>query len=141
MLYFTLSNILESWDNMAYSLISIIFMLLTVSLLGYFFVVIKEKINLKNNTIVIDRKSVSKDYIDETDMKVFILGGEEIKSGDELKFVLHNNKKITGIIIGAKKKEKIIYVATYKNGVEILKINKIKTFKIISRYGKFFKTI
>jgi len=118
---------------------TILLMFLIVSLFGYAFVVIKEKINLRNNTIVIDKKSVTQDHIDETDVKEFVLGGIEVKSGDEIKVTLYNNEKVEGIVIGAKKKESLIVLVTYEDEIEQYKIEKIKELRVISKYGRFFK--
>lgn len=118
---------------------SVLIMLLLVSTIGYIFVVIKEKLYLKDNTIIINKKSITQEHIDETDMKVFVLGGVELKSGDEIKFTLLENKRIEGILIGAKIKENEIIVVTHTDEVKRFKVDKIKKVKIISKYGKFFK--
>ncbi|MGF7057307.1 hypothetical protein [Brassicibacter mesophilus] len=118
---------------------SVLVMLLLVSTIGYIFVVIKEKLYLKDNTIIINKKSITQEHIDETDMKVFVLGGVELKSGDEIKFTLLENKRIEGILIGAKIKENEIIVVTHTDEVKRFKVDKIKKVKIISKYGKFFK--
>lgn len=117
----------------------ILYMLLSVSIIGYILVVIKEKMHLRNNTIIIDKKSVTEDYIEEADIKVFALGGEQIKSGDEVSVLLNDNERVSGIVIGAKKKENSIIVVTHRDKIKRLKVNKIKKFKIVSKYGKFFR--
>lgn len=113
--------------------------LFMVSVIGYILAVVKEKILLKNNIILIDKKSVTQSHIEETDMKEFILDGFRIKSGDELKVFLKDNKKFEGIVIGAKKKEKSILMVTYGDEVKKFSVENIAKFKIISKYGKFFK--
>lgn len=117
----------------------ILYMLLTVSFLGYIFVVLKEKYYLINNIIVIENKAVTDEYLKEADIKVFALGGENVKSGDEVRVIMDGNKKVSGIIIGAKKKENLLLLVTHDERVEKLSINKIRKFKIISKYGRFFK--
>ncbi|MTI47760.1 hypothetical protein [Sporosalibacterium faouarense] len=117
----------------------ILYMFLIVSVIGYIFVVVKEKIHLKNNTIIIDKKAVTQEYLDEADIKIFALGGKQVKSGDEVKVVLHGNIKVAGIVIGAKKKEDSILLVTHKDKIKRLKVKKIKKFKVINRYGKFFR--
>ncbi len=114
-------------------------MLLTVSVIGYICVVLKEKFYLSNNIIVIENKVVTDECLNEADIKVFALGGENVKSGDEVRVILAGNKKVSGIIIGAKKKENLLLLVTHDDKVEKLSINKIKKFKIISKYGRFFK--
>lgn len=110
-----------------------------VCIFGYIFVVIKEKINLMDNTIVIDKRSVTQDYIDEAEVKTFMLGNQEIRAGDEIKLVLSSNKKIEGIVLGAKLNKNEIMLVTYKDEVKRLKVDMIKKIRIVSRYGKFFK--
>ncbi|MBE6082413.1 hypothetical protein EQM13_08045 [Acidilutibacter cellobiosedens] len=117
----------------------IVITLFMVSVIGYILAVVKEKILLKNNIILIDKKSVTQSHIEETDMKEFILDGFRIKSGDELKVFLKDNKKFEGIVIGAKKKEKSILMVTYGDEVKKFSVENIAKFKIISKYGKFFK--
>lgn len=115
-------------------------MLFAVSLIGYILVVIKEKIYLRQNLIVIDSKSVTQEYIDETDLKEFIISGTEIRAGDEVKVILSGNKKMTGIIIGANKKENLILMVTHDDQIKRFNVNKIKKLKIVSKYGRFFKS-
>lgn len=109
-----------------------------VSIFGYALVVIKEKLNLKDNTIIIDKKSVTQDYIDQAEVKIFMLGKKEIRAGDEVKLTTSNNNKISGIIIGAKIEQNEILLVTYGDEVRKLEVDIIKKIKIISKYGKFF---
>ena len=118
----------------------ILFMLFIVSVFGYIFSVMKEKIYLKNNMIVINKKSVTQEHIDEVDMKEFIFDGHKVKSGDEIKVILKGNRKIEGILIGAKRKDRSMFIVTHRDEVKKFAIDNIKKFKIISKYGKFFKT-
>ena len=55
--------------------------LLLATVFGYVVVVMKEKLYLKGNTIIIDKKSVTQDFIDQAEIKVFMLGTEEIRTG------------------------------------------------------------
>ena len=119
----------------------LLIILLFASISGYVFSVLKEKICLKNNMIIINKKSVTQEHLDETDMKEFIFDGNRIKAGDEVKVVLNYKKKFAGIIIGAKRKERAILLVTYKDEVKKLCIDNIIKFQVISRYGKFFKTL
>lgn len=116
-----------------------IIMLFITSVIGYIFSVLREKIYLKNHMIVINKKSVTQDHLNETDLKEFIFDGNKVKSGDEVKVVLRNKKKLEGIIIGAKRKERAIILVTHADEVKKLKIDNIIKFKVISKYGKFFK--
>lgn len=117
----------------------ILIMLFAVSFIGYILVIIKEKINLRNNIIIIENKAVTQEHIDEADIKEFVLGGVEVKAGDEVSILLISKKKIEGILIGAKQDKNTIVVVTHDDEVENLKIEKILKFKVISKYGKFFK--
>lgn len=116
----------------------ILFVLLLANILGYILVVLKEKIYLKNNMIVIDKKNVTQNHLDVADMKEFILDGTRVKSGDEIKVITIAKEKIEGILIGAIKKERAILLVTHNNQVKKFDIDNILKFKVISKYGKFF---
>lgn len=113
-------------------------MLFIISIVGYIFSVLREKLYLKNNIIVINKKSVTQYHLEEADMKEFFFDGNRVKSGDEVKVVLKGNKMLGGIIIGAKQKERAIILVTHRDEVKKLDIDSIIKFKIISKYGKFF---
>lgn len=113
-------------------------MLLIGSVFGYIFAILKEKLYLKNNMIVIDKKVVTQDHLNATDMKEFIIDGIRLKAGDEIKVTTKEKKNYNGILIGAKKKEKKIVIVTHKDEVKQFEVEDISKFKIISKYGKFF---
>ncbi len=113
-------------------------MLLFVSVIGYILVVLKEKIYLMKNIILINKKSVKPEHINQIDIKEFLLNGIRIKSGDEIKIILNTKEKINGIVIGAKKKENSIIIVTHKDKVKKFNVNTIKTIKLVSKYGSFF---
>jgi hypothetical protein len=113
-------------------------MLFMVSVIGYIFAVLKEKLYLKNNIILINKKSITQEHIDEADMKEFVFDGCKVKSGDEIKVVLKGKQKLEGIVIGAKKKERAILMVTHDDKIRKLNIDNIIKFKIVSKYGKFF---
>jgi len=113
-------------------------MLWIVSVLGYIFTVIKEKLYLKNNMIVIENKSLTQKDLDEADIKEFIFNGVKVRFGDEVKIVTNCNNIFKGILIGATKKDGSIVMVTYDDKVEKLDINNIVQFRLISKYGKFF---
>jgi hypothetical protein len=121
-----------------YFLKNIAFILLIVSVLGYILVVIKEKIYLKENTIVIDNKSVTSEHINEADISEFLLGNLKVRTGDEISILLKSNKKFSGIVIGAKEKENSVLLVTHKDKILDLSVTKIKRVKLISKYGRFF---
>lgn len=112
--------------------------LFVLSMSGYVLVVLKEKFLLKNNIIIIDNKYLTQEDLSETDINEFIFKGQRIKSGDEILMITKNDKRVNGIIIGAKKSEDTIHVITYNNDVIKCKIDNIIKFKVISRYGRFF---
>lgn len=116
----------------------ILIMLFLISIFGYILVVMKEKINLKNNMIIIDNKHVKPEHLDETDLKEFFLDGKRLKAGDEIKVITKSKDRIMGTIIGAIQKEKSILIVTHANQVLRFEIENILQFKIISKYGKFF---
>ena len=73
-------------------------------------------------------------------MKEFILDGARVKSGDEVKIVTIAKEKFEGILIGAIKKERSILMVTHDDEIKKFNIDNILKFKIISKYGKFFRT-
>lgn len=117
--------------------LSLVFILFVVSLFGYILVIIKEKLYLKNNMIVIDNKHVTEEHLEETDLKEFYLDGRRIKAGDEIKVINKEKKNFYGTLIGAIAKEQSIMLITNKNKILKLKIEDIMEFKVISKYGKF----
>ncbi len=117
---------------------SFLIMLLITSIIGYILVVLKEKMYLKNNIILIDNKSVTQDHLDDTDMKEFFLDGTILKAGDEIRVITRREEKYKGILIGAIQKEKSILLVTNSNKVLKFRVDNIKQFKILSKYGKFF---
>lgn len=122
-----------------YEIQMLLIALLLTSIVGYILVVFKEKAYLRDNTIIIDKKSVTQDSIDEAEIKIFMLGSKELRSGDEIKLITSKNKIIEGIIIGAKIKQNEIILVTHKDEVRKLKVDMIKKIKIVSKYGRFFR--
>lgn len=116
----------------------LLIMLFITSFFGYLFVILKEKIYLKNNIIMIDKKVVTQDHLNETDMKEFVLDGLRAKAGDEIKVITKENEKYNGILIGAKKNDKSILMVTHRDEIKRFKIDNILKFKIKSKYGRFF---
>lgn len=118
-------------------ILGFVFILFVVSIIGYTLVVLKEKLHLKNNVIVIDNKHVTVEHLQEADLKEFFLDGRRIKSGDEIKVISKEKKNIIGTLIGAIVEEQSIMLITNNNKILKLKIEDILEFKIISKYGKF----
>ncbi len=123
---------------MIYNLEIIFILLLITSIFGYIFSTLKEKMYLKNNIILIDKKAVTEEDLHSTDMKEFILDGVKVKAGDEIKVITREKKKYNGILIGAKKIEQSIIMVTHRDEIKSFSIDNILKFKIISKYGQFF---
>ena len=123
---------------MLYYIQQILFFALVISILGYILSVLKEKLYLKNNIIVINKKSVTEKHLEEADMKEFILDGSRIKSGDEIRIVTRRRDKFDGILIGAIRRERSILMVTHDDEIKKFNIDNILKLKVISRYGKFF---
>lgn len=87
---------------------------------------------------MIDKKVVTQDHLNETDMKEFVLDGLRAKAGDEIKVITKENEKYNGILIGAKKNDKSILMVTHRDEIKRFKIDNILKFKIKSKYGRFF---
>ncbi len=119
-------------------LITILILLFIASTFGYIFTVLKEKLYLKNNIIIIDKKVVTEDHLREADLKEFILDGLRVKAGDEIKVVTKEKKKYNGILLGARLKDKAILMVTYKDEIKQFNIDNIIKFKLIRKYGNFF---
>ena len=96
---------------MIYHIKTILIVALIINIIGYILVVLKEKLYLKNNIIVINKKSVTEDHLKAADMKEFILDGTRVKSGDEIRIVTLAKDRFEGILIGAIKQER-----SYING-------------------------
>ncbi|HOK62780.1 MAG TPA: hypothetical protein PK083_02625 [Soehngenia sp.] len=118
--------------------ISLIIIAEIASLFGYVLVVLKEKYYLKKNIILIDNKYISNDEIEDTDLYEFLLDGTKLKAGDEVTIQTKTNEKYKGVIIGAIAKEHSIKIITYTNEIIKLRIDTIREFKILGKYGKFF---
>lgn len=126
--------------HLQYMLLSLT-MLFCVTLLGYIFVIIKEKYYLMNNIVLIDCKGITQQDLDAIELKHFKLGSSEIMAGDEMKICIDNNNQLRGTVLGAKITDNSILMVTDGKKVECISIQEIKKFKIISRYGKFFNII
>lgn len=111
--------------------------LFIISFLIYILIIIREKIYIKKNVIVIENKYLTKEDIEEVDVSEFVVRGIKVRSGDEIKIITSNRKTLNGTLIGGNKRNKAIHMITFDNKIKKLEINKIKKFKIISKYGKF----
>ncbi|NMB07826.1 MAG: hypothetical protein GX981_05530 [Tissierellia bacterium] len=123
---------------MIYHIKTILIVALIINIIGYILVVLKEKLYLKNNIIVINKKSVTEDHLKAADMKEFILDGTRVKSGDEIRIVTLAKDRFEGILIGAIKQERSILMVTHSDEIKKFNIDNIFKLKVISKYGKFF---
>lgn len=121
-----------------YNLIYIIVFLLIVCLAGYALAVMKEKINLKLNVVVIDNKAVTQEQIDEADIKIIYVEGKMMRAGDEIQLKLDTKETIKGILLGVKGSERQMLVFTHSNELKRFAIDTIDKIKITSKYGRFF---
>lgn len=116
---------------------TLLLIFLFISILGYILVVIREKLLLKNNIILIDNKHVKQEDLEKTDTTVIIFSGNKVKSGDEVKVITKENEKYHGLVIGIKRSDRSIHIISHTNQIIICKLDNIQKFKIISKYGKF----
>lgn len=121
------------------SLIILMVTLLFVSVFGYISVILKEKIYLSNDMVVIHNKNISQEDIDNVDIRYFSIGNIEMMTGDEIKIYRINLSSVKGMVIGANIRKKTILLAAHNNELIEVCINGIKKIKVISRYGKFIK--
>lgn len=108
-----------------------------LSLFGYVLVIVKEKLYMKKNVIIIENKHLTREDLNEIDMNIFVLKGKRTKAGDEIKIITSEKEKINGTFIGVNHTNKSIHIITFKNKIEKLEIDNILKFKITSKYGKF----
>ena len=122
---------------MLYYIKNILILALILNIIGYILVVLKEKLYLKNNIIVIDKKSVTEEHLKAANMKEFILDGTRVKAGDEIKIITSAKDKFEGILIGAIKQERSILMVTHSDEIKKLDIDSVLKLKVISQYGRF----
>lgn len=123
---------------MLLTLYHLIIILFFMSVLGYVLIVIKEKLYMSKNIIVIENKHLSKEDINEIDINEFIFNGKKVNSGDEIKITTSKKEILNGILIGGNRANKSIHIITFNNEIKKLSIDSILKFKIISKYGKLF---
>ncbi len=121
-------------------LITISAVLLISCIIGFVAATVREKIYLSRNMIILNNRNLSQKDIDSVDARNFSIGNVKIMSGDEIKIYRNNLSCIKGLVIGANIRKKTIIVAESSNLVEVC-TNRIKKIKIISRYGKFLRSI
>lgn len=116
----------------------ILFTGLSLSIFGYLFSVIKERLDLKNQRVSIKSKKVTQDLIDEVDYKVFKLGEKRLNIGDEVSVRLKNNNLVRGTLIGARKVENALCIVTEDDELMDVHVARIKKLRIKMKYGRLF---
>lgn len=120
------------------NLIILAVLVLLVAMFGYVFSVLREKIDLSKNRVIIKSKNVSQTLLDNIDLKIFKLGNIKLTIGDEIRIYLKNNKLVQGTLIGAKKKDNCLWVVTKHDELVELNIKTIRKLKVMTRYGRLF---
>lgn len=120
------------------NLIIFVTLILLVSLTGYIFSVLREKMDLFNNRVVIKSKNVNQHVLDKIDLKIFKLGNIKLTIGDEIRIYLKNNSFVQGTLIGAKKKDNCLCLVTKQDELVELNIKTIRKLKVMTRYGRLF---
>ena len=108
-----------------------------ISCFGYILIIIREKIYIKKNIIVIENKYLTKEDIEEVNINEFILRGTRVRSGDEIKIITSDKITLNGVLIGGNRQNKSIHMITFDNKIKKIEMNNILKFKTISKYGKF----
>ncbi len=116
----------------------ILFFALFLSVFGYLFSVIKERMDLKNQCVSIKSKKITQDLIDDIDFKVFKLGEKKLNIGDEVSVRLKNNSHVKGTLIGAKKVENALCIVTDEDELLDVHVTRIKKLRIKMKYGRLF---
>jgi len=119
-------------------LIIFVTVLLMVAATGYLFTVLREKMDLFNNRVIIKSKNVSQNTLDKIDLKIFKLGNIKLTIGDEIRIYLKNNNLVQGTLIGAKKKDNCLCLVTKQDELIELNIKTIRKLKVMTRYGRLF---
>jgi hypothetical protein len=111
---------------------------LTLSVFGYLFSVIKERMDLKQQRVEIKSKAVTQDLIDDVDYKVFKLGEKRLNIGDEVSVRMKNNNLVKGTLIGARKVENALCIVTEDDELLDVSVPRIKNLRVTLKYGRLF---
>lgn len=99
--------------------------------------VIREKIALSRNTIVIANDHVEPAHLTRADIKHFILRGKQLLAGDTVTIRTTRHERLKGTVLGVDAKEEALLLAN-DSAVHTIQCRKIERVRLISRYGKFF---
>ena len=111
--------------------------LFTVRILRNVLAVIRKKIALSNNMIVIESDHISNEDLKRAEVKMFMIQGKKIHAGDQIKVITKFKDKIEGMVLGIDTKQEALILADEASVMDI-QFGKIADVKLISRYGKFF---
>lgn len=111
---------------------------LAVSVFGYLFSIIKERMDLKNQRVSIKSKKLTQDVIDDIDFKVFKLGEKKLNIGDEVSVKLKNDNHVKGTLIGARKIENALCIVTKDDELLDVHVARIKKLRVTLKYGRLF---
>lgn len=117
--------------------LAVLAVLLAIRILRNIVAVIREKIALSNNMIVIENDHISNADLERAEVKIFMIQGKKIHAGDRIKVITNFKDKIEGMVLGIDTKKEALILAADASVVDI-KFGKIADVKLISRYGKFF---
>lgn len=119
-------------------IVAILTVLLCVSVLGYFFSIIRERLDLMHQRVVIKSKAVTQRLLDEFDLKMFRLGRVKLFVGDEIRVRLKNSGSVRGIVLGAKKKANALCLVTSKDEIIEVQVGSIDKLSVVTKYGRLF---
>lgn len=111
--------------------------LLAIRIVRNIVAVLREKIALSNNLIVIESEHISDEDLERAEVKMFMIQGKKIHAGDRIKVITKFKDKIEGLVLGVDTKQEALILAADASVVDI-QFGKIADVKLISRYGKFF---
>lgn len=99
--------------------------------------VMKEKLALQNNVVIIDNENVSNEDLERANVKVFLIQGIKIHAGDRIRVITKFKDRLEGMVVGADAKAESLIIASDYDVMDI-QFKKIKEVKLMSRYGRFF---
>mgnify|MGYP001094224417 CR=1 FL=1 len=99
--------------------------------------VIREKIALSQNTVVIEGEHITEKDIERAEIKLFMIQGMQIRAGDKIKVITKFKEKLEGMVLGVDTRSDAI-VMSMEEAVIDIQVEKIKEIRMVSRYGKFF---
>ncbi len=119
-------------------IVAILTVLLCVTVLGYFFSIIRERLDLMHQRVVIKSKAVTQRLLDEIDLKMFRLGRVKLFVGDEIRVRLKNRHSVRGVVLGAKKNANALCLVTAKDEIVEVQVGSIDKLSVVTKYGRLF---